>query len=46
MELDMRQAQPPDLGGLDQGMLVNSDAARGRGKVPQLLGEINADPQK
>ena len=35
MELDMRKAQPQDLDGLDQVMLVISDAAGERGKVQQ-----------
>ena len=46
MELDMRKAQPQDLDGLDQVMLVISDAAGERGKVLQLLEHITADPQK
>ena len=46
MELVMRKAQPQDLDGLDQVMLVISDAAGERGKVLQLLEHITADPQK
>ena len=46
MELDMRKAQPQDLDGLDQVMLVISDAAGERGKVLQLLEHITANPQK
>ena len=37
---------PQDLDGLDQVMLVISDAAGERGKVLQLLEHITADPQK
>ena len=46
MELVMRKAQPQDLDGLDQVMLVISDAAGERGKVLRLLEHITADPQK
>ncbi|MGI6255841.1 MAG: GNAT family N-acetyltransferase [Acutalibacter sp.] len=46
MELKMRKAQEADLDGLDQVMLVISDAAGDRETVKKLLKKIDADPQK
>ena len=46
MELDMRKAQPQDLDGLDQVMLVISDKAGDRATVKELLQKISGDPQK
>lgn len=46
MELILRKAQERDLDGLDQVMLVISDAAGDRETVKKLLRKINADPQK
>ena len=46
MELKLRKAQEKDLDGLDQVMLVISDAAGERETVNRLLKKIDADPQK
>ena len=46
MELKLRKAQEKDLDGLDQVMLVISDAAGERETVKRLLKKIDADPQK
>ena len=46
MELKLRKAQEKDLDGLDQVMLVISDAAGERETVKRLLKKIYADPQK
>ncbi len=46
MELKLRKAQEKDLDGLDQVMLVISDAAGERKTVKRLLKKIDADPQK
>lgn len=46
MELKLRKAQKKDLDGLDQVMLVISDAAGERETVKRLLKKIDADPQK
>ena len=46
MELKLRKAQEKDLDGLDQVMLVISDAAGERESVKRLLKKIDADPQK
>lgn len=46
MELKLRKAQEKDLDGLDQVMLVISDAAGERETVKRLLKRIDADPQK
>lgn len=46
MELKLRKAQEKDLDGLDQVMLVISDAAGERETVKHLLKKIDADPQK
>ena len=46
MELKLRKAQEKDLDGLDQVMLVISDAAGERETVKRLLKKIHADPQK
>ena len=46
MELKLRKAQEKDLDGLDQIMLVISDAAGERETVKRLLKKIDADPQK
>ena len=46
MELKLRKAQEKDLDGLDQVMLVISDAAGERATVKRLLKKIDADPQK
>lgn len=46
MELKLRKAQEKDLDGLDQVMLVISDAAGEREIVKRLLKKIDADPQK
>lgn len=46
MELVMRKAQPQDLDGLDQVMLVISDAAGERGKYCNCWSTSPADPQK
>lgn len=46
MELKLRKAQEKDLDGLDQVMLVISDAPGERETVKRLLKKIDADPQK
>lgn len=46
MELIIRKAEERDLDGLDQVMLVISDAAGDRETVKRLLKKIDADPQK
>ena len=46
MELKLRKAQEKDLDGLDQVMLVISDAAGERETVKRLLKKIDAYPQK
>lgn len=46
MKLNLRKAREADLDGLDQVMLVISDAAGERSKVKALLEKIDADPQK
>ena len=46
MELNLRKATEADLDGLDQVMLVISDAAGDRETVKKLLKKIDADPQK
>ena len=46
MKLKLRKAQEKDLDGLDQVMLVISDAAGERETVKHLLKKIDADPQK
>lgn len=46
MKLKLRKAQEKDLDGLDQVMLVISDAAGERETVKRLLKKIDADPQK
>lgn len=46
MDLVMRKAEERDLDGLDQVMLVISDAAGERETVKGLLKKIDADPQK
>ena len=46
MELKLRKAQEKDLDGLDQVMLVISDAAGERETVKRLLKKIDADSQK
>ena len=46
MNLILRKAQEQDLDGLDQVMLVISDAAGDRETVKKLLKKIDADPQK
>ena len=46
MELKLRKAQEKDLDGLDQVMLVISDASGERETVKRLLKKIDADPQK
>ena len=46
MELTIRKAEEQDLDGLDQVMLVISDAAGDRETVKKLLKKIDADPQK
>lgn len=46
MELIIRKAEERDLDGLDQVMLVISDAAGDRETVKKLLKKIDADPQK
>ena len=46
MDLNLRKATEADLDGLDQVMLVISDAAGDRETVKKLLKKIDADPQK
>lgn len=46
MKLELRKARREDLDGLDQVMLVISDAAGDRKTVEQLLEKISGDPQK
>lgn len=46
MDVIIRRAQEQDLDGLDQVMLVISDAAGDRETVKRLLKKINGDPQK
>lgn len=46
MDLNLRKATEDDLDGLDQVMLVISDAAGERETVNRLLKKIDADPQK
>lgn len=46
MDLNLRKATEADLDGLDQVMLVISDAAGERETVKRLLKKIDADPQK
>lgn len=46
MELILRKAEERDLDGLDQVMLVISDAAGERETVKKLLEKISGDPQK